>query len=147
MSRAATVNRTIAATTAAPPRTGVRKLVNPETRWYAASTGTPRKFDMRPMSLPAKTDGGAGSGRGVRGLAGRGGRWGRRRRSGSGPACRVRVALTQERRPPGLFPQRAGAADQRQGGGGPGDPGHRGEQGQGGGEHGPGQDGRGQGGQ
>jgi hypothetical protein len=40
------VNRTIAATTAAPPRTGVRKLVNPETRWYTASTGTPRMLDM-----------------------------------------------------------------------------------------------------
>ena len=30
---AATVNKTIAATAAAPPRAGVRKLVNPETRW------------------------------------------------------------------------------------------------------------------
>src|SRR5580704_17548289 len=81
------------------------------------------------------------------GSAGNGGRWGRRWRSGSGPARCVQIALAQERRPPGLLPQRAGTADQRQGGGGAGDPGHRGEQGQHGGEHGPGQDGRGQGGQ
>ena len=33
MSRTATVNKTIAATAATPPRAGVRKLVNPETRW------------------------------------------------------------------------------------------------------------------
>ena len=49
--------------------------------------------------------------------AGSGGRLGRRGRSGSGPARRVRIALAQERRPPGFLPQRAGAADQRLGGG------------------------------
>src|SRR5580693_10614426 len=56
MSRAAAVNRTIAATGAAPPRTGVRRVVNPKTRWYAASTGTPRMLDMLRTALPAGTD-------------------------------------------------------------------------------------------
>jgi hypothetical protein len=55
MSRAAAVNKTIAATAATPPRAGVRKLVNPETRWYAASTGTPRIL-VTGNGLPARTD-------------------------------------------------------------------------------------------
>ena len=48
----ATVNTMIAATAATPPRAGVRKLVNPKTRWYAASTGTPKILVMgkRPSS-------------------------------------------------------------------------------------------------
>src|SRR5690349_19380869 len=145
-SRTAIVKTTIAATAARPPRTGVRIPVSPETRWYAASTGTPRKLDMR--KRPSSYDGmWAGGGREVRGsLPGTGGR-GRRRCSGPGPARGVGVALAEERRAPGLLPQRRGTADHRERGGRPGEAGHRAEQGQHRGEHGPGQDGGSQRGQ
>ena len=46
----------IAATAARPPRTGVRIPVSPETRWYAASTGTPRKLDMRTTAFQLRRD-------------------------------------------------------------------------------------------
>src|SRR6202050_2201279 len=49
------VTAMIAATTARAPRAGVRKPVNPETRWYAASTGTPNRLVMR-NGLPAGTN-------------------------------------------------------------------------------------------
>src|ERR1700733_3627541 len=49
------VTAMIAATTARAPRAGVRKRVNPETRWYAASTGTPNRLVMR-NGLPAGTN-------------------------------------------------------------------------------------------
>src|SRR5260370_41854898 len=66
--RTAIVNAMIAATAARPPRTGVRIPVNPETRWYAASTGTPRKLNMR--QRPSSYDGmRAGGGREVCGSA------------------------------------------------------------------------------
>ena len=72
-SRTAIVNAMIAATAASPPRTGVRTPVSPETRWYAASTGTPRKLNMR--QRPSSYDGmRAGGGREVRGSSARGGR-------------------------------------------------------------------------
>ena len=145
-SRTAIVNAMIAATAARPPRTGVRTPVNPETRWYAASTGTPRRLNMR--QRPSSYDGmRAGGGREVRGSARDGGRRGRRWCSGPGPSRRVGIALAQERRAPGLLPQRRGAADHREGGGRAGNAGHRGEQGQHRREHGPGQDGPSQRGQ
>src|SRR5580693_1931810 len=66
--RTAIVNAMIAATAARPPRTGVMIPVNPETRWYAASTGTPKRLNMR--QRPSSYDGmRAGGGREVRGSA------------------------------------------------------------------------------
>ena len=69
----ATVNTMIAATAAAPPRAGVRKLVNPKTRWYAASTGTPKILVMG-NGLPAMTDEVLEAAAEFRGSAGSGGR-------------------------------------------------------------------------
>ena len=40
------VTATIAATAATLPSTGVRMPVNPATRWYAASVGTPNRLNM-----------------------------------------------------------------------------------------------------
>jgi hypothetical protein len=69
MIRTAIVNVMIAAAAATPPRTGVRTPVNPETKWYAASTGTPRILNKR--KGPSSYDGiMAGDGRKARGLDG-----------------------------------------------------------------------------